>query len=105
MTGYKLTKESRQRINTMVSTTNGFDIAEADLKLRGPGDLMGTQQSGLLDLLIADLGKDSEILELARNAAEDLLAVDASLEKSENAMVKHQVAKSKKSSLNWSRIS
>lgn len=105
MTGYKLTKESRQRINTMVSTTNGFDIAEADLKLRGPGDLMGTQQSGLLDLLIADLGKDSKILELARNAAQDLLTLDPSLEKPENAMVNQQVEKSKKSSMNWSRIS
>lgn len=105
MTGYKLTKESRLRINTMVSTTNGFDIAEADLKLRGPGDLMGTQQSGLLDLLIADLGKDSKILELARNAAQDLLTIDPSLENTENAMVKQQVVKSKKSSLNWSRIS
>jgi ATP-dependent DNA helicase RecG len=105
MTGYKLTKESRLRINTMVSTTNGFDIAEADLKLRGPGDLMGTQQSGLLDLLIADLGKDSKILELARNAAQDLLTIDPSLENTENEMVKQQVVKSKKSSLNWSRIS
>ncbi len=105
MTDYKLTKESRQRINTMVSTNNGFDIAEADLKLRGPGDLMGTQQSGLLDLLIADLGKDSRILELARNAAQDTLNADPNLEKQENAVIREQVKSSKKSSLNWSRIS
>jgi len=105
LTSYKLTKESRQRINTMVSTNNGFDIAEADLKLRGPGDLMGTQQSGLLDLLIADLGKDSKILELARNAAQDILKSDPNLEKSENILIKQQVASSKRSSLNWSRIS
>lgn len=105
MSSYKLTKESRQRINTMVSTNNGFDIAEADLKLRGPGDLMGTQQSGLLDLLIADLGKDSKILELARNAAQDLLKSDPNLELQENVLIKQQVASSKKSSLNWSRIS
>jgi ATP-dependent DNA helicase RecG len=105
MTGYKMTKESRQRINTMVATNNGFDIAEADLKLRGPGDLMGTQQSGLLDLLIADLGKDSKILELARNAALDLLKDDQNLVNPENEMIRNQVAKSKKTSLNWSRIS
>ncbi len=105
MTDYKLTKESRQRINTMVSTNNGFDIAEADLKLRGPGDLMGTQQSGLLDLLIADLGKDSKILELARNAAQDILKSDPNLENPKNAVIKQQVKSSKKSSLNWSRIS
>jgi len=105
MTGYKLTKESRQRINTMVSTNNGFDIAEADLKLRGPGDLMGTQQSGLLDLLIADLGKDAKILELARGAAQDILKSDPNLENPENTVIKQQVNSSKRASLNWSRIS
>jgi len=105
MTSYKLTKESRQRIHTMVSTNNGFDIAEADLKLRGPGDLMGTQQSGILDLLIADLGKDSKILEIARKAAEQVLQEDPKLEKEENALIKRQVLNQRKSSLNWSRIS
>lgn len=105
MTSYKLTKESRQRINTMVSTNNGFDIAEADLKLRGPGDLMGTQQSGILDLLIADLGKDSKILEIAREAAQEVLNDDPGLEKAENALIKQQVKSQRKSSLNWSRIS
>lgn len=105
MTNYKLTKESRQRINTMVSTNNGFDIAEADLKLRGPGDLMGTQQSGILDLLIADLGKDSKILEIARQAAQEILMDDPNLEKEENAQVREQVKSQRKSSLNWSRIS
>lgn len=105
MTNYKLTKESRQRIDTMVSTNNGFDIAEADLKLRGPGDLMGTQQSGILDLLIADLGKDSKILEIARQAAEEVLEDDPNLEKEENFLIKQQVRSQRKSSLNWSRIS
>ena len=104
MTSFKLTKESKQRINTMVSTTNGFDIAEADLKLRGPGDLMGTQQSGILDLLIADIGKDAQILEVARRAAEELLESDPNLEKEENALIKQQVKRQRKSSLNWSRI-
>ena len=105
ITDYKLTKESRQRINTMVNTNNGFDIAEADLKFRGPGDLMGTQQSGILDLLIADLGKDSKILELARQAAETVLTEDPNLEKEENQLIKQQVQRQRKSSLNWSRIS
>lgn len=105
MTSFKISKESRQRINTMVSTNNGFDIAEADLKLRGPGDLMGTQQSGILDLLIADLGKDSNILEIARQAAQELLQDDPNLEKEENALIRQQVKSQRKTSLNWSRIS
>ncbi len=105
MTNYKLTRESRLRINTMVSTNNGFDIAEADLKLRGPGDLMGTQQSGILDLLIADLGKDSKILEIARQAAQTVLEDDPNLEKEENFPIKQQVKSQRKSSVNWSRIS
>lgn len=105
MTNFKLTKESRQRINTMVSTNNGFDIAEADLKLRGPGDLMGTQQSGILDLLIADLGKDSKILEIARQAAQIVLRDDPNLEKEENSLIRQQVKSQRKSSINWSRIS
>lgn len=105
MTSYKLTKESRQRIDTMVRTNNGFDIAEADLKLRGPGDLMGTQQSGILDLLIADLGKDTKILEIARQAAQELLNDDPNLDKKENQLIKQQVKRQRKSSLNWSRIS
>ena len=105
MTSFKLSKESRQRINTMVSTNNGFDIAEADLKLRGPGDLMGTQQSGILDLLIADLGKDSKILEIARQAAQEILKDDPKLDKDENTQIREQVRSQRKSSLNWSRIS
>ena len=105
MTDYKMTKESRQRINTMVKTNNGFDIAEADLKLRGPGDLMGTQQSGLLDLLIADLGKDAKILEAARTAAQAILQVDPDLTSDDNLLIQKQIESTRKSSLNWSRIS
>lgn len=105
MTDYKMTKESRLRIKTMVSTNNGFDIAEADLKLRGPGDLMGTQQSGLLDLLIADLGKDGAILEAARGAAQDILKADPDLSSEANSLIRKQIDSSRKSSLNWSRIS
>jgi ATP-dependent DNA helicase RecG len=105
MTDFKLSADSRVRINTMVNTNNGFDIAEADLNLRGPGDLMGTQQSGALDLLIADLGKDGHLLQLAREAAIELLDDDPELSKMENKVVNVQVATMRKSSVNWSRIS
>lgn len=105
MTSYKLSKESKKRIETMVNSNNGFEIAEADLKLRGPGDLMGTQQSGILDLLIADLGKDTHILEQARQAAATLLHNDPDLIQPEHKPVKEQVVKQRKTSLNWSRIS
>jgi ATP-dependent DNA helicase RecG len=105
MSDFKLSADSRVRINTMVNTNNGFDIAEADLNLRGPGDLMGTQQSGALDLLIADLGKDGHLLQLAREAAIELLDDDPELSKVENKVVNVQVATMRKSSVNWSRIS
>jgi ATP-dependent DNA helicase RecG len=105
MTDYKLGTESKTRIETMVKTNNGFEIAETDLKLRGPGDLMGTQQSGALDLLIADLGKDGEILKLAREAAQQILEQDPQLEKPENRAIRQQVDSIKKSAVNWSRIS
>jgi len=105
MTDYKLGTESKTRIETMVKTNNGFEIAETDLKLRGPGDLMGTQQSGALDLLIADLGKDGEILKQAREAAQQILEQDPQLDKSENRAIRQQVDSIKKSVVNWSRIS
>lgn len=105
MTDYKLGTESKTRIETMVKTNNGFEIAETDLKLRGPGDLMGTQQSGALDLLIADLGKDGEILKQAREAAQHILEQDPQLEKPENRAIRQQVDSIKKSVVNWSRIS
>jgi ATP-dependent DNA helicase RecG len=82
-----------------------FEISETDLKLRGPGDLMGTQQSGALDLLIADLGKDGEILKVARDAATEILQTDPSLEKPENQVVRQQVDSLKRTVVNWSRIS
>lgn len=105
MTDYKLTKEAKIRIDTMVKTNNGFEISEADLKLRGPGDLMGTQQSGILDLLIADLGKDNKILELARKNASEVLQKDPQLSLPENANIRKQVDSVRKNVLNWSRIS
>ncbi len=105
MSDYKLSKEARQRIDTMVRTNNGFEIADADLQLRGPGDLMGTQQSGVLDLLIADLGKDGKILQAARGAAMDLLDADPNLELPENQNIKNQIATLTQTAINWSRIS
>jgi len=105
MTDHKLGTESKTRIETMVRTNNGFEIAETDLKLRGPGDLMGTQQSGALDLLIADLSKDVELLKQAREEAQLLLENDPNLEKEENSMVLRQIQSIKKAAVNWSRIS
>ena len=92
-------------MQTMVRTNNGFEIAETDLKLRGPGDLMGTQQSGALDLLIADLAKDGHLLEQAREVATSVLKDDPDLIKPENRMIKIQVESVKKAAVNWSRIS
>lgn len=105
MTNFKLGTESRQRIDTMVRTNNGFEIAETDLKLRGPGDLMGTQQSGVLDLLIADLGKDGALLQKAREVAIQTLEDDPELQKSENRMIKTQIESMRNTVVNWSRIS
>lgn len=105
ITDYKLGAESRERMQTMVRTNNGFEIAETDLKLRGPGDLMGTQQSGALDLLIADLGKDGNLLQQAREIAIAILTEDPDLNMPENQMVKIQVESVNKASGNWSRIS
>ncbi len=105
MTKYELSKDSRIRLETMVRTINGFEIADVDLKLRGPGDLMGTQQSGIADLLIADLSKDAPILTLARDTAHQLLQEDPDLTQTKNAMVLRQIRNQKKHAVNWSRIS
>jgi ATP-dependent DNA helicase RecG len=105
MTDYKLGADSKLRIETMVKTNNGFIIAETDLSIRGPGDLLGTQQSGALDLLIADLGKDGEILQHARDLARQILQVDPDLEKPEHRAIRVQIDSAKKMVMNWSRIS
>lgn len=105
MSSFKLSKEARTRLGTMVRTNNGFEIADVDLKLRGPGDVSGTQQSGVTDLIIADLGKDGKLLQVARTAVITLLDKDPHLASAENAMIKQQVDRQKRSAINWSRIS
>ncbi len=105
VTSYKLSKEARTRVETMVRTTDGFEIAQVDMNLRGPGDMMGTQQSGQLDLLIGDLREDEPILSIARQSAQAIIAKDPNLEMEENALIRQQVENQKKKNLNWSRIS
>ena len=105
LSSYKLSEEGKTRLKTMVDTTDGFKIAEVDLKLRGPGNLMGTQQSGVLNLKIADVAKDSKILVAARNTAIDVLQEDPNLEKQHNLPIKNTFAKISKTSKIWSNIS
>src|SRR5690606_23437503 len=105
MTGYKLSKDSKTRLETMVRTNNGFEIADIDLKLRGPGDLMGTQQSGVLDLLISDLAKDAPILQEARAAAQRILQEDPQLENAVHHNIRRHIESLSANTVNWSRIS
>jgi ATP-dependent DNA helicase RecG len=106
LTGYKLATDTRKRMEIMVRTNDGFEISEADLKLRGPGDLEGTQQSGLpFDLKIANLAQDGKMLEIARNAAMEILEDDMKLEKNENRVMATQLRKLKTNTLNWGSIS
>ncbi len=106
MTSHKLSNEARQRIKTMVNTNDGFEIAEADLKLRGPGDMEGTMQSGFpFDLKISHLGKDSRILEYARQQAIAITEEDPMLEKPENKILYVQLRKLNPEVEEWSRIS
>ncbi|MCG8340021.1 MAG: ATP-dependent DNA helicase RecG [Cytophagales bacterium] len=105
MTGYKLSKESKARIATMVRTNNGFEIADVDLQLRGPGNLMGVQQSGLLALKIANLGQDEKILQVAREAAKHVIKEDPTLTAPKHANIKAHIASINENDTNWSRIS
>jgi ATP-dependent DNA helicase RecG len=105
MTGNKLSSDSRLRMETMVRTNDGFEIAEVDLKLRGPGDIQGTQQSGLLNLNIADLAKDGQILQLARNEAVEILKKDPKLKSENNHRLVTGLDNMKRNKVNWSRIS
>lgn len=105
MTGNKLSSDARTRISTMVKTNNGFEIAEIDLQLRGPGDLQGTQQSGVLDLHIADLAKDQKILQEARIMAQEIVDVDPTLQHPYYIELRKYLAASTKSREAWGRIS
>src|SRR5690554_4838998 len=105
MTGEKLSQEGKKRLQTMVATNDGFKIAEVDLEIRSPGDLMGTQQSGILNLRLADLAKDGQLVSASRQAARDLLTDDPLLQKSENYTLKVELKRHLKSKPNWSKIS
>lgn len=105
MTSHKLSSDSKTRMETMVQTNDGFEIAEVDLKLRGPGDLMGTQQSGVLNLQIADLVRDRDILALARNYALKLLKEDAGMQKPEHAALRAIFIEMTKKKNIWNYIS
>lgn len=105
MTSHKLSEDSRTRISTMTSTTDGFEIAEVDLKLRGPGDLMGTQQSGVLNLKIADVVKDNAILKTARYYASKILKEDPDLSSDKNQVLKLSYSRLMKNKTIWNYIS
>ncbi|NCB08434.1 MAG: ATP-dependent DNA helicase RecG, partial [Bacteroidia bacterium] len=106
MSSYKIGDESRKRLETMVRTNDGFEIAEVDMKLRGPGDLEGTQQSGIgFDLKIANLGKDGKILQLARDVASEILKADPTLNRDENHILRQNLMAAKNTEFDWSSIS
>ncbi len=105
MTDFKLSADARERIQTMVRTNDGFEIAEADLRLRGPGNIEGTQQSGLLNLHIADLGRDGKILQTARSLAQRILDKDPELQHPLNVPMREHLAKERGRTRDWGRIS
>lgn len=105
MSGYKVTEEARTRLKTMTDTTDGFRIAETDLRLRGPGDLAGTQQSGIVDLKIANLLQDEKILKYARNLATEILENDPKLQLPENKLLAKTLNELNKNQPDWGSIS
>ncbi|MDR2585372.1 MAG: ATP-dependent DNA helicase RecG [Prevotellaceae bacterium] len=106
LTGNKLTKEARQRMELMCATNDGFEIAEADLRLRGPGDMEGTQQSGLaIDLKIANIAKDGQLLELARRIAQQIIDIDPQFQLPENKILIPKLQRLRKNVVDYSRIS
>lgn len=104
MTGDKISEDTKKRISTMVRTSDGFEISEVDLQLRGPGDLLGTQQSGLLDLKIANLSRDGQVVALAREAAKEILTEDPTLEKPEHVGIRSKLSSMLRSRPNWGKI-
>lgn len=106
VTNHKLTQETRKRIDIMCQTNDGFQIAEADLKLRGPGDLEGTQQSGIaFDLKIADIARDGQLIQMARDEAQKIINDDPDCEKSQYSMLWNRLNELRKSNVNWAAIS
>lgn len=106
VTTYKLTEETRKRLEIMVQTNDGFEIAEADLKLRGPGDLEGTQQSGVaFDLKIADIARDGQLLQYVRDIASRIVEEDPTGALPENAVLWQQLQALRKTNVNWAAIS
>ncbi|MBR5657430.1 MAG: ATP-dependent DNA helicase RecG [Prevotella sp.] len=106
VTNYKLSEETRKRIDIMCETNDGFQIAEADLKLRGPGDLEGTQQSGIaFDLKIADIARDGQIVQLARDEAQKIVDSDPTCDSPEHSMLWNRLRELRKTNINWAAIS
>ena len=105
MSSYKLSEDGKTRLETMVRTNDGFEIAEQDLRLRGPGDIMGTQQSGVLDFKLADLAKDAQLVQLSKNDVDDLLKIDPDLVLKENQTIRKELVRHMKLKPNWSNIS
>lgn len=101
----RLSHEAKIRLSTMVETTDGFRIADTDLKLRGPGDMLGTQQSGILDLKIANIVEDEKILKAARQTAESILESDTDLSDESNQRIKKFLLQQKRNTFDWSKIS
>ena len=105
VSGDKLSSEAKKRLSTMVKYTDGFKISEVDLEIRGPGDLMGTQQSGIINFKIADLIKDNKILVRAREEVKSLLEEDYDLSKPKNILIKNRLQSYESQKMNWGRIS
>ena len=106
VTPYKLTADTRKRIDIMCATNDGFRIAEADLKLRGPGDLEGTQQSGMaFDLKIANIARDGQIVQMAREEAQRIIDGDPECDRPENALLWNRLKELRKTHVNWWAIS
>jgi ATP-dependent DNA helicase RecG len=102
----ELGSDTRRRIDIMCSTNDGFEIAEADLKLRGPGDLEGTQQSGMaFDLRIADIARDGQIVQLARDEAQKIIDDDPLCESPRHALIWNRLRELRKTNINWAAIS
>ena len=104
MSGYKMSKESRTRMETMVKTNDGFEISEVDMKLRGPGNIEGTQQSGIMEMKIANIVSDVKIISFARSKAIKILNIDPDLIKPENQVL-YENLEQKDRGISWGRIS